>query len=65
MFMLVLCIDLTKIQTKNIVAQLTVGQRTFLVENYFKTQSTSINEVIRLSEERFPNRNPPSASTFW
>ena len=43
--------------------QLTSGQRTFLVENYFKTQS--INEVIRLFEERFPDQNPPSASTVW
>ena len=43
--------------------QLTAGQRTFLVENYFKTQS--INEVISLFEERFSDRNPPSASTIW
>ena len=37
--------------------QLTVGNRTFLVQNYFKTQS--IDEVIRLFQERFPDRNPP------
>ena len=43
--------------------QLTVGQRTFLIENYFKTQS--INKVIKLFEERFSDRNPPSASTVW
>ena len=58
MFMLVLRIDLTKREIKNITPQLTVGQRTFLVENYFKTQS--VNEVITLFEERFPDRNPPA-----
>ncbi len=41
--------------------QLIVGQRTFLVENYFKTRS--INEVIRLFKESFPDRDPPSPST--
>ena len=63
MFTLVLRIDLTKIQTKLIMPQFTVDQRTFLIENCFKTQS--INKVIRLFEGRFPDRNPPSASTVW
>ena len=51
MFTLVLRIDLTKVQTQNIMQmpQLTVDFR--IVENYFKTQS--INEVIRLFEKRF------------
>ena len=36
--------------------QLTLGQRTFLVEKNLKTQS--INEVIPLFEERFSDQNP-------
>ena len=43
--MLILNIDVTKLQTQNITSSVsqTVSQKTFLVENYFKTKS--INEV--------------------
>ena len=43
--MLVLNIDVTKLQTQNITSSVsqTVSQKTFLVENYFKTKN--INEV--------------------
>jgi hypothetical protein len=61
--MLILDINLTKLQTQNIMPQLTEGERTFLVENYFKTQR--INEVTRLFQKSFPDRNPPSPSTVW
>jgi hypothetical protein len=47
--------------------QLTLDERTFidLVENYFKKQSINEVHVIRLFQERFPDRNPPSPSTIW
>ena len=49
--MLILNIDATKLQTQNIKPQLTVSQKNFLVENYFKAES--ISKVIRLFEECF------------
>lgn len=43
--------------------QLTIGERTFVVEKYFETHS--INEVLRLFRIAFPSRNVPNATTVW
>jgi hypothetical protein len=48
--------------TSTEMVQLTAEQRVFVVLNYTRTQST--NAVRNAFRERFPNRNPPVASTI-
>ena len=48
--------------TSREMVQLTAEQRVFVVLNYTRTQSTT--QVRNAFRERFPNRNPPAASTI-
>ena len=48
--------------TSREMVQLTPEQRVFVVLNYTRTQSTT--QVRNAFRERFPNRNPPAASTI-
>jgi hypothetical protein len=51
-------LKLIPVMTSTEMVQLTAEQRVFVVLNYTRTQSTN---TVR---ERFPNRNPPVASTI-
>ena len=43
--------------------QLTKEQRAFIVEKYFQTRS--LNQVIQLFQNRFPERDSPTKMTIW